>query len=212
MSLTVKAGGGNFVPVSQNVHMAVCVGLYDLGTQFVQFRDKDKHLHKCLIMWEIPGERIDIEKDGATLNLPRVISKEYTVSLDDRANLYKDLMGWRGLPFTDEELKCFDLKNILGKSCQLQVIHKKTEKGVYANIFAIMPFPRGMKKLEPEAPLKFYSIQDNGMVTPEGTPQWIIDKIKRAEEFTQIASGGGDDEPPPIESDQGQPADENVPF
>ena len=210
MSLIASAEGGRtFTPAPQGVHRAVCIGLYDLGTQLVEFEGKEKRLHKCLIMWELPDERIIIEKDGAERDLPRIISKEYTVSLNDRSNLYKDLLSWRGMAFTDEELKHFDLKNILGKPCLIQVIHKKTNKGVYANIIAVMPIPKGSPKPVPETDIIFYSIQDNGANVPDGTPKWVQAKIKIAEEFSQYQPTA--EEEPPMQ--ENAPAmDDDVPF
>jgi len=104
------------------MHKAICYGVYDLGTQFNEtFGNKN---HKVLLQWELPEARIDIQKDGEDLNLPRAQSKIYTLSLHEKANLRKDLESWRGKSFTATELEGFDLKNLLGVDCQLQVIHK----------------------------------------------------------------------------------------
>ena len=61
---------------------------------------------------------------------PFSIGKEYTLSLSSKSNLYKDLVSWRGKPFTEEELEGFDLSKLLGKPCQIQIIHKQGKMGI----------------------------------------------------------------------------------
>ncbi|MHA1379626.1 MAG: hypothetical protein ACTSRG_14730 [Candidatus Helarchaeota archaeon] len=45
------------------------------------------------------------------------------MSLHAKATMRKFLESWRGKKFTKEELEGFDLQKILGKPCQLQIIH-----------------------------------------------------------------------------------------
>jgi hypothetical protein len=81
-------------------------GIIDLGTHTEdspQFGRKTQH--KMMIQWECPEYRIEIEKDGKKLDLPRAISRRYTMSLGKKANLRKDLEAWRGKPFTDDEVR-----------------------------------------------------------------------------------------------------------
>lgn len=200
MGLTAKEGGGSgFVLVSEGVHRAVCYSIYDLGTHRDDKYQKD--VHKALLIWELPDERIDIEKDGKMQNLPRVISKKYTLSLGEKAILRKDLQTWRGRAFTAEELKGFDLKNVLGKLCQLQVIHNSKGEKTYANIGAIIPMPKGAAVFKPENPVHFYSMQDSGVDIPEGTPNWVVEEIHESEEWGQMTGQATEEQPPYDESD-----------
>jgi len=182
-----KDEGGSFDPVPEGMHHAVCYGVYDLGTQYSE--KFDSHAHKMLIQWEIPGERIDVERDGVKMNLPRAISKIYTVSLNEKANLRKDLQAWRGKAFTETELKGFDLKNILGKNCMLQVIHNQKDNKTYANITTLTPLPKGSTPLKAENPLRFYSINDHRGAIPEGTPEWVENIIKAGDEWASMGNG-----------------------
>ena len=61
-----------------------------------------------IIQWET--------KDG-------LIAKEYTVSLNEKANLRKDLESWRGKEIQPTELEGFDMTNLLGVQCTLQIMH-----------------------------------------------------------------------------------------
>lgn len=207
MGLIAKESGGvGFAPVNEGLHQAVAYSLYDLGTHFSE--KFNKHAHQVLIIWELPEERIDIEKDGITQNLPRAVSKKYTLSLSEKANLRKDLQTWRGRAFTADELKGFDTRNLLGKSCQIQVIHNTKGEKTYANITGIMPMPKGSKPLLPENPVRFYSIVDHGENIPEGTPDWISDIIKDSDEWVALHSPMTNDEPPIGEP----PIDDDIPF
>jgi hypothetical protein len=175
-------GGGDFTPIPEDLHLAICYGIWDIGTQFSERWEKS--VHKVVVVWEIPNCRGDFEKDGKMENLPRAISKRYRLSLHKKADLRKDLESWRGKKFTDEELKGFDLKKLLGAPCQIQVLHNKVEDKIYANIAAIIKAPTGTQ-LTPENPLKFFSFED-GMEIPNGTPQWIIDLVKNSEEYKGV--------------------------
>lgn len=181
MSLIVKEnGGGSYDPVPQGIHQAVCYAIYDLGTQYNPKFNKEQK--KLLIIFELPHVRIDIEENGQVVNKPRVISNRYTASLNGQANLRKDLETWRGKPFTKEELDGFSLSNILGKNCQIQIMHNPDNQDptkVYANITNIMPLA-GQDELQSELGLIEYDI---GQPIPEGTPEWMTKLIMQSKEM-----------------------------
>ena len=185
-------GGGDFTPIPEDLHLAICYGIWDLGSQFTNFSDHP--VHQVVIVWEIPEVRGEFERDGKKVDLPRAISQKYTVSLHEKANLRKALESWRGKKFTDEELKGFDLKKLLGVPCQIQVLHNVKDGKTYANVGAIIKAPQG-KKIAPENPLTFFSFED-GKDIPLNTPQWIKDIITKAEEFKGMRQ-----DTPPVETD-----------
>jgi hypothetical protein len=197
-------GGKGFDPVAEGVHNAVCYSVVDLGHHLDE--KFGKRNHNVLITWEITGERIEIEKDGVKLNLPRAISKKYTLSLNEKANLRKDLQTWRGRGFTEQELQGFDIKNLVGKSCMIQVIHNKSGDKTYANIAAIMPLMKGVAPLTPENPLVFYSMQDHRDQIPEKVPEWVRDIIKTSDEWQNFVPI--EESHPPTTDDDNQ----DVPF
>ena len=105
MALTAKEPEGtDFEIMEAGVKLAGCYGLYDLGTQYDKKWEKDTR--KVVILWEIPEERIMVNSQ----DLPRAISKKYTLSLHTKSQLRKDLEAWRGKTFTQQELEGFDLK------------------------------------------------------------------------------------------------------
>lgn len=198
MALTAKAAGGtDYTPIEAGVHLAVCYGVYDLGTHHDDIYDKDQH--KIVILWEVPDSRIEIERDGIRKDLPRAISSRYTLSLGEKARLRKDLESWRGRPFTAQELEGFDLRNILGKSCQLNIVHNVSKDGAktFANIAAIMGLPKGVHPLSLENEMQWYSMEE-GQSIPETTPEWIRTLIGKSNEV--VAANQTHGAPPEVAS------------
>jgi hypothetical protein len=198
MGLIAKdKGGGDFTPIPEDLHLAVCYGIWDIGTQFSE--KFGKATRKVVIVWELPHCRGEF--DGK--NLPRAISKRYTVSLHKKAELRKDLESWRGKKFTDEELKGFDLKKLIGVPCQIQVLHSTADGKTYANIAAITKAPTGTN-VKPENPVKFFSF-DDGIPVPEGTPEWIMALIRQSEEFQRENGDAHTEETHPEDVPDGTP-------
>jgi hypothetical protein len=211
MALTARDPGGNsYVPPEEGVFQAVCYGIYDIGTQYSE--KWNKSAHRVIIAWEIPDARIELERDGKTINLPRGVSKEYTLSLHQKAQLRKDLETWRGRTFTKEELAGFDLSNILKANCMIQILHVKSNEKTYANVAAIMPIMKSLKVLKPENEIKFFSFEDKNQEIPENTPKWIVDKIQTADEWTGDAQEDEDSATkPPSWMEYGAPMGEPPP-
>ncbi len=184
MSLEAKdSGGQDFEPLSEGIHHAVCSRIYDLGTQHSELFKTDAH--KILITWEVPGETIEIDGE----DVPRIISREYTLSLSKKSNLRPDLEAWRGKQFNEKELQGFNVEKLLGANCQLQIVHVKKEDKTYGNISAIMALPRGTKVLKPFNGAEAYKIE-NGLNFPSNTPEWIKKKIANSKESKSIELGG----------------------
>jgi hypothetical protein len=185
MSLTAKDKGPSVEPVPAGVHVAVCYGVVDLGTQFnPKF---NKHARKVLVLWELPQCRADFERDGQKQNLPRAISQRYTLSLSEKANLRRDLESWRGRKFSAQELNGFDLQAILGAPCQLQIVHEQGKEGrPFAAIAAIMALPKGATRPKPENPLLFFTFEgvQGHPALPPTMPDWIKDLIAQSREWT----------------------------
>jgi hypothetical protein len=216
MSIVVTAGssGPKSEPVSAGTHAAICYGVVDLGTQVSEQYGAKR---KVALLWEIPEERIEVKGK----NLPRGISKRYTATLNEKGTLRKDLESWRGRSFTAQELAGFDLGNIIGKSCFINVLHKNTPRGVFADVGAVMPLPKGMPHKTAENPLINFSITEaieaakksgKQVDFPDGLPQWLADVCSKSEEYVAFVNGGPTSPPPAPEDDHLPPINEEVPF
>jgi hypothetical protein len=133
MSLLAKESGSQmeFETVPAGVYTALCYRVIDLGTQTTEFAGEIKEGHKVMISWELFGEGARMT-DGR----PFSVHKQYKISLHEKATLRKDLEAWRGKKFTADELEGFDVANVLGTACMMQVV--LSEDGKFANVGSIM--------------------------------------------------------------------------
>lgn len=192
-------------PIPVGLHHAICYGVVDLGTQqpLPGSQFSKGPARKVMIMWEFPEERVELERDGRKVDLPRALSKEYTLSLHEKAALTQTLVSWRGKQFTDEEKQGFDLKNILGANCMINVTHKANG---YEEVKAITPLPKGLPKKQPENGLVLFDIEQSEI--PASIPEWIRKKILASDEKRSNGHDNGYDEPPPHTDEDS----DSVPF
>ena len=180
MSLTVSASEGSSIqPIAEGTYVAICNMLIDLGLQYNETYKNSSR--KVLIGWEIPDETY--EYDGETRR--KTLSKRYTASLGERATLRQDLISWRGRDFTQEELAAFDLKNIVGASCMLNVIHKESGGKTYANISGIMSLPKAMPKAKLLEPPIVFDLDTDPLSKIDELPAWIGEIIKKSSTYEE---------------------------
>lgn len=173
MGIMASAKGTDYKPPEENIYNAVCVGVFDLGTHSTNFGIQ----HQIYIMLELECKRDD--------------GKAYTIgtklqpSLHKKANFRKLVEGWWGKKFTEEQAKQgFDCMQLLGKGCQVQVMHKTMPDGrVFANIGNIIKLGNGMSPLSPTIKLSSYSIEDNGKNIPADVPEWISKQVMESLEW-----------------------------
>lgn len=177
MSLSVSdKGGKDFKPVPAGTHRAVCTMVVDMG---VQPSSKFAPRQKVYIRFELPDELTEwTDKDGNKHTGPMVIGKQYTASLSEKANLRRDLEGWRGRLFTEAELKAFDLKNILGAAAMIGVTHNNSGGKTYANLATIMGLPKGMEKPAASGELITYDLDQHDEGVFQKLPGWLQEAIK----------------------------------
>ena len=145
----------SFTPCPAGNYLARCVRLIDIGTVTDDFQGETKTARKVLISFEILDDEARRE-DGS----PFVLSKRYTLSLHEKASLRKDLSSWRGRDFTANELRGFEMQNILGKDLLLGVIQREKDGKTYANISSLAKPVKGMVAPEGTAnePLLFWDM------------------------------------------------------
>jgi hypothetical protein len=179
--MIVKEPESKFTPVPPGPHAARCVALIDLGTQHDEMYDRS--VRKVMLQWELP----DLPLENS--DKPMTIVNEYTQSLDPKAKLRKHLHGWRGRDFTADELKGFDLKNILGKPCLLSVIQDTSATGkVRSRVDAISSLPKTMPIAEQFHSTTYYQLSDGKNATFKALPEWIQKKISQCVEWSPTAS------------------------
>lgn len=180
MSLKVKnKKGPSLPPIDGGTYPAVCVGIVDLGEQHNEkFK---KYEDKVLFIWELPGVLIEVEGEQK----PRWQSKDFSATLNEKSNLTKFLVPWRGKNFTDEELNGdgFDLKQMLGEGCLLQVIVEEKDGNQYNRITGCMGFPMGMPAPVTNSELIWFDMDEWDDAAMAKLPEWVQERIKKSTQY-----------------------------
>jgi hypothetical protein len=136
---------GDFVRelIPQGMHVARCYSMVHIGNVEWEYKGEKKISNKIRLTWELPNEmRVFKEENGEQ---PMVISKEYTLSMYEKANLRRDLESWRGKGFSNAEADDFDVTKLLGQPCLLNLVHVTKGDNTYCNVAGVNPLMKGME-------------------------------------------------------------------
>ena len=178
-----KGTGKHFEIIPEDTYTAICCEVIDLGLQRNETFDKVQP--KVLIGWELPDLQVEINGEMQ----PRIYTKQYTNSLNERATLRKDLVAWRGKQFTEEEKRGFDVSKLLGVPCLLQIVHSKAGDRTYANLGGITKLPKNMERPIPQMPQIRFDIDESPLSMLDDMPAWIQDIIKESIEYKERTDG-----------------------
>jgi hypothetical protein len=215
MSFYVEDKGGDFERCPPGMHLARCYRIVDVGTQKSEYMGQTKYLHKVMLAWEIHG----MDDAGQPIRMkdgrPFAIFKNYTLSWSEKANLRLDLQSWRGKPFSQEELRRFDLKNVLGAWCMLNIIERpgKSDNKMYTNVDGVTPVPAMIKQAGlPQAVNKneIFNLQEPDMEMFNGFSENLKNKIKSSPEWQKL--GSKEEAQPQSPSREPGSDDEDIPF
>ena len=198
-TLVVTASEGNtgYPQVPIGMHNARCIKVIGLGTQKQEFSGEISYKEQVLIIWEVPDELNNDE--------PMTISKFYTLSLHEKSNMGADLSSWRGRAFTEQEKKGFDLINILGIPCTLNIIEGNNGKSKVVNVLPLATKEELPKQYNEDV---FFSIEDYQQGNREVFNQLsegIRNIILRSKELEGLIVDMGDE-------NSAELGDEAVPF
>jgi len=170
-------------------YIARCYQMLQIGTVEEEYKGEKKMQEKVRISWELPTElKVFDEAKGEQ---PLVISKEYTLSLGEKANLRKVLASWRGADFTEEQAKSFDITKLLGVPCMLNIIHtpaKADPTKLYETIAGITPMPKGVvcpPQMNFSQVLSFDSFDEKFF---DSLPEFIKTRIQSSVEYKQMVN------------------------
>jgi len=211
MSFFVEDSGKEFKRCPPGAHLARCYRIVDIGTQKTEYMGAVKHLHKVTFSWEIHAVDDDNNKLLMDDGRPFSIFKSYTLSWSEKANLRLDLQSWRGKPFSQEELRRFDLKNVLGAWCMLNIIERAGKDGkTYSNVGGVTPVPAMIKQgglPEGVNKLELFNLQNPDMKMFETFSQGLKAKIEASPEWQKMRNQVPGIPQTPIEE-----SDDDMPF
>jgi hypothetical protein len=185
--VTMIVSGQTFQLPSEGSVQAVLAEVVDLGIIESTWNGQTKKQHKLMMTFEIE-ERTD--KDERM-----IVSRWFTASLSDKANLRAFLEAWRGKKFTADELNGFDLSKLIGINALLSLTHNTSNEKTYCNIAAAIKLPKGMPLI---ALSDDYVPYKDRMAKREQAAQ--TEQSERSAAVAQTTSGrvvvGGAPEPP----------------
>lgn len=197
-------GGGSFEQPPVGTHVAICTKVIDIGTQKSEYQGQATIKRQCIIGWELPNELMN---EGDYAGKPFTVSKFYTASLSEKANLRKDLANWRGRDFTEQELNGFESKNILGKACMLSLTKNDKDK---TRITGVMALPKGTPVPAQVNQSLYFSLDEFDQATFDGLSDGIKKLIQASPEYRRIIN------PDPVQSSSGKnhfaDMDDDIPF
>lgn len=181
MAILAEKKEGERILAPQGNHVARCYSMIHVGTIPTDYMGEQKMVNKIRITWELPNEKhVFNDEKGAE---PFVVTKEYTLSMSEKATLRKDLESWRGKAFTEQEADFFDVTKLLGVPAMVNVIHKTSKSGNdYAIVSGVSPMPKGFE-CPPQINDTFeFNFTDKYELLPS-LPQWLREKIEQSEEY-----------------------------
>ena len=177
---SIIANGGNDTPsyptVSVGVHKARCVRVIDLGTQQNDYQGQISWKRQVMLIWEVPSET---DNKGE----PLTISKFYTLSLNEKANLANDLVSWRGRPFTETEKKAFDISKVAGKPCSINVILNQNGKPIVSTVMRRGKNDAIAQQFHPNMVFSITDFQEKKMEVFNQLPEGIRNIILKSKEL-----------------------------
>lgn len=160
-------------------HVARVIGIIYVGTVKGSFGDS----FKVRITWELPTET-HVFKEGEEAK-PFVISREVSLSMGQRSSLRPIIEGIFG-GLKDDEAYAFDVDEIIGKECLINITHDETEAGTYANVGTVTKLVKGMTCPPAVNEPKILSYEKWDSEYYETLPGFLKDKISKTPEFKKL--------------------------
>lgn len=191
MGIYAEKKESEFQSVKPGTYMARCFRMIELGTIKEDYMGQEKQMQKVMITWELPTELAIF--DEAKGEEPYAVSKTYTLSMHEKANLRKDLESWRGKGFSETEAEKFDISVLVGKPCLLsiQLQQSKSNPGrSYTVISSISPLMKGQECPPQINETKILSYDNFNWELFDSLSDYTKDKIKSSIEFRMMQEPG----------------------
>ena len=161
----------------EGTHVARVISIIEIGTEKTNFGDSKK----VLITWELPTEVHKFKEEEG--EKPFVVSSKYTLSLHKKSKLRPIVEGIL-TSLTDDEASNFDLDEILGKECLVNVEY--SEDGQWANVKSTSKLIKGMVCPKAINPLKSLSFEKWSQEVYDSLYPSLKERIAKSPEYRKM--------------------------
>jgi hypothetical protein len=185
--MKAKKKQGEKVLPEKGVTVAILTQILDWGT----VTDRNGERRKVELIWELPEQLHQFnEEDG---EVPLIVSRKYGNSLGKGSFLADVITGMTGSNLADvlDEEDEYDLENLLGKVCQLNLSIDKNDEGYEnVNILSYMPLGKGDKrKFKPHGDLRVLDLDNFDLEVFKALPDWKQKEIAKSPEYKEAVNG-----------------------
>ncbi len=173
--------------IPEDNYIATVYRIIYFGTVETEYLGEKKNVFQVDITWELNNE-MKVWKEGEEAK-PVVVSKTYTLSLGSKSNLRPIVEGIVG-GMSDAEAVNFDVDQILGKACLLNITHGVVEgsgkeylKLQTSKLMKGMEAPKGFNK---QAILSYDRWNEE---LYQSLPEWMRLKIASTPEYKMLKEG-----------------------
>lgn len=172
-------------------HLARCISLIHVGTVKTEWAGEEKWLDKVRLGFELSSE-LHVFKEGEEAR-PFVVSKEYTLSLGDKSNLYPIVKGIVG-DIPEDVRNSFNVEDLVGKACLLTISHVDSKYGTVASIDTTAPLMKGMTEVSQVNESKILTYEKWDKDYFNSLPDFIKDKMKGSKQYEAMFKSEGHNE------------------
>jgi hypothetical protein len=218
MGKTATGGGEPRELVPARTYLGVINGVFDIGTQ-KGFGDRGP-VNQFIITFELhtrgnrkSGPQPARDAKGHIHEISAYVSF-YLGSRERPSNLLKVIEACERRQLTGDEIrKGYDIEQLLGKCCQVIVVHeaKKSASGeLFAKADSFAALDPDDEEPAGELDEVYYEITEAREI-PDSIPKWIAKKIRESQEFGGNVSGSTESDRQPAMAGAGA-SDEEIPF
>jgi hypothetical protein len=191
MAIIAKSSGEStqreLIPAG--TYIARCYSIVHVGHVKQTYLGEEKLVDLVRFTWELPTELRCFSSDKG--EQPCAISKEVTLSMNEKSTLRQMIGQWRGKAISDDEAKLFDIAKLLGQPCMLNLIHqpsKANPEKVYERIAGVMPMMKGMSCPPQVNPSFEFSVADYDQRKMDTLPNFLQEMIRSSTEYAALLS------------------------
>lgn len=168
----------------QGTHIARVIRLIELGTQKVEWKGEEKEQYKIWLDFELV-DKTHVFKEGEDPK-PFVVGSKLTFSMGSKANLRKIVEGIIGVSLLDHEAEAFDIEQLLGKACLVNIKNVTKNDKTYTNIETTTPLMEGMTAREAFNPITKLTFTSWSEEIFESLPNFLKDQITASPQFKRM--------------------------